>query len=219
MTDELLEQTLDACPVIAIIRTRDAGNVPAVLRTLVDRGIHAVELTLTTPGALEAIRAAAASGLDGLVLGAGTVLDAPSARAAVEAGARYLVTPAVLPEVIDEARLLGVPVLPGALTPTEILQARSAGATMVKVFPVAAVGGPDYITAVRAPLPDVLLVPTGGVSVHDAPEYLRAGAYAVAMGSPLIGDACESGDMTGLASRADELLRGLRGWKRGVRNA
>jgi 2-dehydro-3-deoxyphosphogluconate aldolase / (4S)-4-hydroxy-2-oxoglutarate aldolase len=110
-------------------------------------------------------------------------------------------------------------VLPGALTPTEILQARSAGATMVKVFPVAAVGGPDYITAIRAPLPDVPLVPTGGVSVHDVPAYLRAGAHAVAMGSPLIGDACESGDMTALAARADELLRGLRGWKRGVRNA
>jgi 2-dehydro-3-deoxyphosphogluconate aldolase / (4S)-4-hydroxy-2-oxoglutarate aldolase len=219
VTDELLEQALDTCPVIAIIRTRQAGNIPAVLKTLVGRGIRAVELTLTTPGALEAIRAATTSGPEGLVLGAGTVLDASSARAAVEAGARYLITPAVLPEVIDEAARLGVPVVPGALTPTEIVQAWSAGATTVKVFPVSAVGGPDYITAVRAPLPDVSLVPTGGVSVHEVPAYLRAGAYAVAMGSPLIGDACESGDMTGLAARADELLRGLRGWKRGVRNA
>lgn len=210
-----LDQALDACPVIAIIRARDARHVPAVLRTLVEGGIQAVELTLTTPGALDALGEAAAHGPRELALGAGTVLDAEAARAAVAAGATYLITPAVLPEVIEEGRRLAVPVLPGAMTPTEILQAHRAGAHMVKVFPAREAGGPAYIRAVRAPLPDLPMVPTGGVSAGDVGDYLEAGARAVAMGSPLLGRVCEDGDLTALAARVRAVVALTKPYRRG----
>ncbi|MFF3441435.1 bifunctional 4-hydroxy-2-oxoglutarate aldolase/2-dehydro-3-deoxy-phosphogluconate aldolase [Streptosporangium sp. NPDC002721] len=201
----VLERALEACPIIAIIRADGVRHVPAVLGTLAAGGIRAVELTLTTPGALGAIREATTNGPPGLALGAGTVLDAEGARAAVEAGAAYLITPAVLPEVIDEGRRLGVPVLPGAMTPTEILSAHRAGAAMVKVFPAREAGGPSYVRAVRAPLPDIPLVPTGGVGLQDVRAYLEAGARAVAMGAPLLGTACADGDLVALAARVRQV--------------
>ncbi|MEU8381185.1 bifunctional 4-hydroxy-2-oxoglutarate aldolase/2-dehydro-3-deoxy-phosphogluconate aldolase [Streptosporangium sp. NPDC048865] len=202
-----LEQALAGLPVIAIIRASTARHVAGVLDTLAEGGVRAAEVTLTTPGALQAIGAAAA--LPGLTVGAGTVLTADDARAATDAGAAFLITPAVLPEVVEEGGRLGVPVLPGAFTPTEILQAHRAGAAMVKVFPAQQAGGPAYIKAVRAPLPDIPLVPTGGVDIAGAADYLRAGARAVAMGAPLIGDACQDGDLAALAERVARLNHAL----------
>ncbi|MFG1945739.1 bifunctional 4-hydroxy-2-oxoglutarate aldolase/2-dehydro-3-deoxy-phosphogluconate aldolase [Nonomuraea sp. NPDC048826] len=203
-----LDEALDALPVIAIIRAAGSRHLDAVLETLADSGVRAMEVTLTTPGAAEAIRRAVGA-LRGVAVGAGTVLDADSARRAVDAGAGYLITPAVLPEVIEEGRRLGVPVLPGAFTPTEIVQAWRQGAAMVKLFPANAAGGPGYVKDVRAPLPHIPLVPTGGVRVEDVPGYLRAGARAVGMGSPLVGDACAGGDLAGLAARARRLVESL----------
>ncbi|MEZ7125398.1 bifunctional 4-hydroxy-2-oxoglutarate aldolase/2-dehydro-3-deoxy-phosphogluconate aldolase [Nonomuraea sp. AD125B] len=206
-----LDDALAALPVIAIIRAADSRHLNAVLETLAGAGVRAMEVTMTTPGAAEAIRWAAGGGLPGVAIGAGTVLDADAARQAVHAGAGYLITPAVLPEVIGEGRRLGVPVLPGAFTPTEILQAWSQGAAMVKVFPAGAAGGPGYIKDVRAPLPQIPLVPTGGIGIGDVPGYLRAGARAVGMGSPLLGDACADGDTAALAARAERLVETVRG--------
>jgi 2-dehydro-3-deoxyphosphogluconate aldolase/(4S)-4-hydroxy-2-oxoglutarate aldolase len=200
-----LTDALAACPVIAIIRAEESRHLRAVVETLFDGGVRAVELTLTTPNALDTI-AAASGEEDRLLVGAGTVLTAEDARAAVEAGARYLITPAVLPEVIEEGARLGVPVLPGAATPTEILQAWRLGAALVKVFPAGPLGGPAYLRAVRAPLPDVPLVPTGGVGIEEVPAYLHAGAHAVGMGAPLLGDVCADGDMRGLAGRTRRLV-------------
>ncbi|WP_033341537.1 bifunctional 4-hydroxy-2-oxoglutarate aldolase/2-dehydro-3-deoxy-phosphogluconate aldolase [Catenuloplanes japonicus] len=198
-----LETALRRNPAIAIIRARASDRVAAVVETLAANGITAVEVTLTTPGA-EAAIAAVPPGL--IAVGAGTVLDAAGAARAVEAGATFLITPAVLPGVLDEARRHGVPVACGALTPTEILTAHLGGATLVKVFPADTAGGPAYIRAVRAPLPDIPLVPTGGVTVEAAADYLRAGARAVALGGPLIGDAADDGgDLAALARRAREL--------------
>jgi 2-dehydro-3-deoxyphosphogluconate aldolase / (4S)-4-hydroxy-2-oxoglutarate aldolase len=194
---------------IAIIRARSADRVPAVVETLAEGGLTAVELTLTTPGALAALASLAGSLPPGVVLGAGTVLDRAGAAAAVAAGASFLITPAVIPEVLREARALGVPVVCGASTPTEILTARVAGAHLVKIFPVSAMGGPAYVSAVRDPLPDVPLVPTGGVSIDQAAGYLRAGAHAVALGGPLVGDAADGGDLTALGRRARELIARL----------
>jgi 2-dehydro-3-deoxyphosphogluconate aldolase/(4S)-4-hydroxy-2-oxoglutarate aldolase len=185
-------------PVIAILRAPSAARFAEVTAALHESGITAVEFTLTSSGALDALRDC--SGLAHPV-GVGTVLTAADAARAVDAGAAYLITPVVSDEVIAEGRRLGVPVISGAFTPTEIHHAWAAGSTMVKVFP-ASVGGAGYIRAVRAPLPDILLVPTGGVGLTDVRAYLDAGAAALGMGSPLIGDACDGGgDLDALRER------------------
>ncbi|MFQ6395733.1 bifunctional 4-hydroxy-2-oxoglutarate aldolase/2-dehydro-3-deoxy-phosphogluconate aldolase [Nocardia sp. KC 131] len=184
-------------PIIAILRAPTAARFAQVAAVLHESGITAVEFTLTSAGALDALRDYAGSGHP---VGAGTVLTAADAARAVDAGAAYLITPVVSTEVIAEARRLGVPVISGAFTPTEIHRAHAAGSTMVKVFP-ASVGGPDYIRAIRDPLPDIPLVPTGGVARTDVKAYLDAGATALGMGSPLIGDACVGGDLEALRER------------------
>ncbi|MFH8713569.1 bifunctional 4-hydroxy-2-oxoglutarate aldolase/2-dehydro-3-deoxy-phosphogluconate aldolase [Streptomyces zaomyceticus] len=204
-----LRAALAAAPVIAILRSTSATRFAEVTDTLLASGVRTVEFTLTTPGVLDALREYAADAPPGLALGAGTVTTPAEALAAVEAGATYLITPTTSTEVIAEAVRLGVPVLPGAYTPTEILTAWRAGATMVKLFP-AATGGPGYLRAVRAPLPHVPLVPTGGIGVTDAPAYLAAGAAALGIGGPLVGDACEGGSLAALGERAAALLEGIR---------
>ncbi|WP_330179706.1 bifunctional 4-hydroxy-2-oxoglutarate aldolase/2-dehydro-3-deoxy-phosphogluconate aldolase [Nocardia sp. NBC_01503] len=185
-------------PVIAILRAANAKRFAEVTAVLHESGITAVEFTLTTAGALDALRDCAGFAHP---IGAGTVLTAADAARAVDAGAAYLITPVVSVEVIEEGRRLGVPVISGALTPTEIRQAWIAGSAMVKVFP-AAIGGPGYIRAVRAPLPDIPLVPTGGVGLGELRAYLDAGATALGIGAPLIGDACAGGDLDALRERA-----------------
>jgi 2-dehydro-3-deoxyphosphogluconate aldolase/(4S)-4-hydroxy-2-oxoglutarate aldolase len=136
------------------------------------------------------------------------LLDEGTAAAAVEAGARFLVTPGAAPDVIEVGRAAGVPVLPGALTASEVLQGWRAGATAVKVFP-ASLGGRAYIAALRGPLPHIPLVPTGGVAIEAAPRYLQAGALAVGMGSPLVADAAASGSLEALRERASALVAGV----------
>jgi 2-dehydro-3-deoxyphosphogluconate aldolase / (4S)-4-hydroxy-2-oxoglutarate aldolase len=197
-----LEAALTRMPVVAILRSMSADRFGAATEVLVDAGLPIAEFTLTTAGALDALRACAAAAPPELLLGAGTVVDAEQAEAAVDAGARFLVSPIVRAEVIGAGARLGVPVLPGAFTATEIVTAWEAGACAVKLFP-ASVGGPGYVRALRAPLPDVPIVPTGGIALEDVPAYLRAGAAAVGLGSPLLGDACEpGGDLEALAARA-----------------
>lgn len=203
-----LEEALAAVPVVAILRAPSADRFPDVVAVLLEHGVLAVELALTTPGAMQALAVCRDTFGPQLALGAGTVLDGAQARRAAQAGAQYLISPAVCLEVVEEARRLGIPAVPGAFTVTEIVTAREAGATAVKVFP-ASVGGPAFIAAVRGPLPDVPLVPTGGVGIEDAAAYLDAGALAVGMGSPLVGDACTGGDLDALAERADRLVKAL----------
>lgn len=207
MTD--LATALAAAPAIAILRSHSTRHFAATTDALHQAGIAAVEFTLTTPDVLPALREYAQSKPAGLALGAGTVMTPSEATRAVEAGATYLITPATCLDVIREGRRLGVPVLPGALTPSEIVAAWREGATMVKLFP-ASVGGPDYLRAVRAPLPQIPLIPTGGIGLDQAPAYLAAGAHALGMGSPLVGDACEGGDLDALRERAATLLDGIR---------
>jgi len=193
--------------VIAILRSATAARFGEVSDVLVEAGIRAVEFTFTAPDVTDAIRAYAARKLADVALGAGTVTTVEQARRAVEAGATYLISPAVCRPVIEEGVRLGVPVVPGALSPTEILTAWRAGAEMVKVFPASTAGGPAYIKAIRGPLPDVPLVPTGGVDVANAPAYLAAGATAVGVGSPLVADACRpDADLDALAVRARNLV-------------
>ncbi|MFD6160113.1 bifunctional 4-hydroxy-2-oxoglutarate aldolase/2-dehydro-3-deoxy-phosphogluconate aldolase [Nocardia sp. NPDC060256] len=194
MADDLLQ--LDT-PVIAILRAPTATRFAEVTAVLHESGITAVEFTLTTAGALDALRDCADFAHP---IGAGTVRTAEDASRAIDAGAAYLITPIVSDEVIDEGNRLSVPVISGAFTPTEIHHAWAAGSTMIKVFP-ASVGGPDYLRAIRAPLPEIPLVPTGGVALTDAKAYLAAGATALGIGSPLIGDACTGGDLNALRER------------------
>jgi 2-dehydro-3-deoxyphosphogluconate aldolase/(4S)-4-hydroxy-2-oxoglutarate aldolase len=179
--------------VVAVIRLRDPGKLRAVVDAIVAGGVRALEVTMTVPGAVELIRGLAPTLPEGFLLGAGTVIDAGTARAVVDAGARFVISPVFRPEVIAACHECGVPVAPGCFTPTEILDAHEAGADIVKLFPATTLG-PQYIKDVRAPLPQVKLMPTGGVSPDNAGDWIRAGAVAVAAGSSLLDAAAiESG--------------------------
>lgn len=170
--------------VVALIRADSSDGLLDCARALAAGGLTSIELTMTTPGAIRMLEKATAE-LPEFLFGLGTVLDAETARAGILAGARFIVTPAVRPEVVQIARRYGVPVLCGALTPTEIIQAWEAGADAVKVFP-AEFFGPAYIKSVKAPLPHIELVPTGGVTSDNVGEFLKAGAMATAAGSSLV---------------------------------
>ncbi len=185
--------------VIAIVRTSGRRAAVDAARAVLDGGLPVVEVALTTPDAVGAIGELAAVD-DGRLVGAGTVLTAEDAAAVIDAGARFLVSPAVVAAVIDAGHAADVPVVPGALTPTEIVSATDAGADLVKLFPAATVGI-GHLRALRAALPDVGLVPTGGVTVADAAAWLDAGAVAVGVGSALTG-----GDPDAISRRTAELV-------------
>jgi 2-dehydro-3-deoxyphosphogluconate aldolase/(4S)-4-hydroxy-2-oxoglutarate aldolase len=194
---------------IAIVRGRTGEHLDAVLDTLAEAGIRSLEVTLNTPGALDALRRASGRLGTGVVLGAGTVRGAADALDAIEAGARYLVSPHTDPAIGELAREAGVAWLPGALTPTEIVAAWSAGATAVKLFP-ARIGGPRYLRDLREPLDDIPIVPTGGITAESIVDWFAAGAAAIGAGGPLMGDTLASGDLAGLRVRAGQMLDALR---------
>ena len=187
---------------VAVVRLPDAERALAVVDALAAGGVTAIELTLTTPGALDLIAALRKAGGDALLVGAGSVLDADTARRAVEAGATYVVSPVFRAEVVAESHRQGVPAMPGAYTPTEILTAHEAGADVVKVFPADTLG-PAYLKGVMAPMPFLRLMPTGGVTPANVGDWLRAGAVAAGLGSALV-DAklVAAGDMSGITARA-----------------
>lgn len=197
--------------VIAILRGGDAEHLAPVCRTLVDSGVRCLEITTNTPGVWQALRDLRAEYGSTVELGVGTVLSRSHVDDAVEAGAGFVVSPDTGAEVGSHAAARGLGWYPGALTPTEILSAWRAGATAVKVFPVSSVGGAEYLRQVRAPLEDIPLIPTGGIAVESAVEYLRAGAVAVGIGGPLLGDALRTGELGPLAERASRLLGALAG--------
>ena len=194
--------------VVAIVRGRRAEHLDAVLDALADAGIRSLEVTLNTPGALEAIRRAGERLGDEISVGAGTVRTVADVEDAVAAGAQFLVSPHTDPALGARARELGVAYLPGALTPTEIVAAWNSGASGIKLFP-ARLGGPRYLRDLREPLPDIPIVPTGGVSAENVGEWFAAGAVAVGVGGSLIGDALETGDIVSLAARATELVKAV----------
>ena len=206
---------LTSTGVVAIARASSTQRIVAAVEALVRAGLTCVEVTMTTPGAVEAIAALASSLGETACVGAGTVLTTQQARACVDVGAKFIVAPSVVPDVVEFASAQGIPVLPGALTPSEIVAAWQSGAAAVKVFPASAVG-PQYVRDVRAPLPDIPLIPTGGVSIDDAPQYLAAGAVAVGLGGPLFADALsDNGDLDALAARAKRLLDVVRAAREG----
>ena len=189
---------------VAILRAGDTSRFTEVARILRDSGVRLLEAALTTPGAPDAISELVRE-LPDVIVGAGSVREPDDVDIAAQAGAAFLVTPTVNPAVLTRAEELKLPVLAGAFTPTEIDQAWRLGATAVKLFPAAQAGGVDYVKAVRAPLPDVPLVPTGGVGPADVRPYLDAGAVAVAVAGPLLVNALR-GDLHGLAVRASAFV-------------
>ena len=190
---------------LGIIRVRTAADLVRIGKGLYIGGLACVEITMTTPGALRAIEEAKEK-LDRVLMGAGTVLDGATAREAILAGARFLVTPTVEPDVIEMAHRYGVVVIPGAMTPTEILTAWELGADMVKVFP-ASILGPEYLKAVHSPLPQIPLVPTGGITADNAGAFIKAGAAVVCAGSWLVDkNAVAEGRYDVLTERARQLV-------------
>ncbi len=171
--------------VVAIIRLRDPSGVRGVVDALARGGVKALEVTMTVPGAIELIEEIAPTLPPGFLFGAGTVLDPETAHRAVRAGAQFIVSPVLRVGVIEAAHEDEIPVLPGCFTPTEILTAWELGADVVKLFPATS-AGPGYLKDVRGPLPQVKLMPTGGVSIDNVGDWLAAGAVAVGVGSALV---------------------------------
>jgi 2-dehydro-3-deoxyphosphogluconate aldolase/(4S)-4-hydroxy-2-oxoglutarate aldolase len=201
----VLPTGLVSCGVVAIARRLTADTAPQVADALVEGGVLAFEITLNEPvaGALRSIESIAARA-PGLAIGAGTVLSIEAAQRAIEAGARFLVMPHTDPELVHWAAERGIPTLPGAFTPTEVLAAWRAGAAAVKLFP-ASVAGAAFVRECLGPFPDIPLVPSGGVTVQSAGDFIRAGAVAVGVGSWLIGDAAPAG----IRARARQIVEAV----------
>lgn len=196
---------LKAVKVIALIRADSSESLVECARALAAGGLNAIELTMTTPGAIE-MCAKVSREMPDILLGLGTVLDAATAKAGIAAGAKFIVTPAVRPEVIAACREAGVPILSGALTPTEAITAWDLGADIIKIFP-AEFFGPAYIKSLKAPFPHVNFLPTGGVTPETVGEFLRAGAFATAAGSALVAaSALKSRDWPAITKRAKEFV-------------
>lgn len=189
---------------LAIVRGRDPAAAIRASLVMLECGVRLLEVSLVTADAFHVIAEVARLAPDGCVIGAGTVLSRDDVARAEDSGARFMVTPAVT-EAVAESVARGIPVLAGVLTPTEVVTAMNLGASAVKLFPAGA-GGPAYLRALRGPLPGVPFVPVGGVDAALAAEYFAAGAVAVGIGSPLLGDAASGGDLDALRGRAADLL-------------
>ncbi len=201
-----VEEQLKDPGVVAIVRLDDYSRAVDMVKAIHAGGIRAVEFTYTNPRAGEAIADVVGAMGDEIAVGAGTVLDAETARAAILQGASFIVTPVVSTDVITMSRRYAVPTVIGAFTPTEILTAWEAGATYVKLFP-ASVGGAKYLKDVRGPLPQVPIIPTGGVSAENCAEFINAGAAGIAVGSNLVdAKTVSNGEWSVLTSRAEALV-------------
>ncbi|MFH5878282.1 bifunctional 4-hydroxy-2-oxoglutarate aldolase/2-dehydro-3-deoxy-phosphogluconate aldolase [Arthrobacter sp. NA-172] len=187
--------------VIAVLRTSHASEYLPVIESLVAGGVRFIELTLTTAGVFDHLAEIKAALGDTAEIGIGTVTTTGQAERALDVGAQFLVTPSTNLDIVHTAVARGIPIVPGGLTPTELYAGWSAGAAAVKVFPASTVG-PDYIGQLHGPFPEMQLIPSGGVTVEDAPRWISAGALAVSLGGPLVGDAFDGGNLVRLTERA-----------------
>ena len=196
--------------VVAVIRMQKADQLRAVIDALLEGGVRALELTMTVPGAIGLIEELAKDLPGEFQLGAGTVLDPETARQVILAGAKYIVAPTLNLDVITMCHRYDVAIMPGCFTPTEILTAWQAGADLIKVFPATALG-PAYFKDVRAPLPQVRLMPTGGVTMENAGEWIKAGAVAIGVGSALVDTkAIAAGNFAQITKNAKSLIDSVR---------
>lgn len=204
--------------IVPVIRAESAEQAVRVAEALVDGGIRTLEITMTVPDAISAIRAVAERFGPSVLLGAGTVTSRELAERSIEAGAEFLITPCVVHDVIATAGQHGVAVLPGALTPTEVFAAWSAGGDIIKVFPASNVGGASYIRALRAPFPQIPLCPTGGVNLETIGAFFEAGAVAVGVGGELVSKrAIAAGDYAQITAAARQYLEAVHAVRAGSR--
>lgn len=197
---------IEASGVVAVIRLQDSNKLRGVVDALAAGGVRALEVTMTVPGAIRLIEAIAPTLPGEFQLGAGTVLDTETARLAILAGARYIVAPVYRPEVVQLCHRYDVAAMPGCFTPTEILSAWETGADVVKVFPATALG-PGYFKDVRGPLPQVKLMPTGGVSLENAGAWIKAGAVAIGVGTAMVdAKAVAAGDWATITAKAQSFV-------------
>ena len=214
--EQQLQRVLD-CGIVAVVRSPDPGPLVEVVKALADGGVTVAEVTFTVPNALDVIREAKRQLGDRVLLGAGTVLDPETARAALLAGAEFIVAPTLNLDVIRLCRRYDKLVMPGAFTPTEILTAWEAGADIVKVFP-ADVVGPAFFKALRGPLPQVKLMPTGGVDLTTAAEFLKAGAVCLGVGGQLVDPkAVAARDFAKITALAKQYIEIVKKHRNGVR--
>jgi 2-dehydro-3-deoxyphosphogluconate aldolase/(4S)-4-hydroxy-2-oxoglutarate aldolase len=196
---------------VPVVRAASADEAMRVIDAIKEGGVSVLEITMTVPGAVRVIEEAAARYGPDVLVGAGTVLDAETARACILAGAQFVVSPALNLETIALCRRYSIAVMPGALTPTEVVQAWTAGADFVKVFPANALGGASYLKALKAPLPQIEMIPTGGVSLTTAADFIKAGASALGVGTDLVDvKALRAGQANIITERAKQFLEIVR---------
>lgn len=204
-------QTIRDIGIIPVVRAQSVEEAMMAIDAIREGGISILEITMTVPGAVGVIEKVSACYGGEALVGAGTVLDGATARACIDAGARFIVSPALNFETIEVCRNEEIAVMPGALTPTEVVQAWNAGADFVKVFPAGAVGGASYLKALKAPLPQIELIPTGGVSLKTAADFIKAGAAALGVGADLVDlKAIREGQQKLITERAREYVRIVR---------
>jgi 2-dehydro-3-deoxyphosphogluconate aldolase / (4S)-4-hydroxy-2-oxoglutarate aldolase len=214
LTRQSITDAIEREGIVAVIRIKEPEKLRAVVDAIADGGVRALEVTMTVPGAVELIRHLAPALPAGFVFGAGTVLDADTAARVIDAGAQFVVSPVFRQSVIDACHARGVPAMPGCFSPTEILDAWDAGADIVKVFPATALG-PGFFKDVRGPLPQVKLMPTGGVTLDNAGDWIRAGAVAVGVGTALLdAKAIAAGEYAVLRANAERIVANVRAAKK-----
>ncbi len=212
-------QRIEACGIVAIIRANSANELIKAAEAIHTGGVNVIEVTMTTPNALQVISDVSSAYRDAVLVGAGSVLDAETARAVMLAGAEFIVSPVTKPDVIEICNRYGKVVIPGAFTPTEILAAWEMGADYVKVFPSSGVGA-AYIKDVKAPLPHIPLVPTGGINAENAAEFIAAGATSLGVGSALVNNQLiEDGEFELLTERAEKLIAEVQRARSSVKSA
>jgi 2-dehydro-3-deoxyphosphogluconate aldolase/(4S)-4-hydroxy-2-oxoglutarate aldolase len=210
MTKEAILSAITEIGIVPIVRTDSAEGAIKAIEAVYRGGIRAAEITMTVPGAVKALEKLADQFGDQIVLGAGTVLDPETARICMLAGAQFFVTPSLKLDTIEMAKRYSKPIMPGALTPTEVLTAWEAGADAIKIFPCGNVGGAKYIRALKAPFPQIEMVPTGGVNLETCGDFLKAGACAVGVGGELIdGATIKAGKFEVFEERARQFLAAI----------
>lgn len=207
---EIIDQ-IENIGVIPVVRAQSADEAIKAIDAIMAGGINVLEITMTVPGAVKVIEEVSAKyGSDALV-GAGTVLDPETAQACIDAGAKFVVSPALNLDTIALCKKLDVPIMPGALSPTEVVTAWNAGADLVKVFPCGSVGGASYIKNLKGPLPQIKMIPTGGVSLATAAEFIKAGASALGVGTDLVDvKAIRAGEAHVVTERAKQFVEIVR---------